>query len=37
MYHPTLFLRDDDMIYTYVNRYIVFVNPAMDVRDRDQV
>ena len=29
MYHPTLFLHDDDMIYTYVNRYIVFVNPAM--------
>ena len=26
-----------DMIYAYVNRYIVFVNPAMDVRDRDQV
>ena len=25
------------MIYTYVNRYIAFVVPVMDVRDRDQV
>ena len=25
------------MIYTYVNRYIAFVAPVMDVRDRDQV
>ena len=25
------------MIYTYINRYIVFVAPFMDVRDRDQV
>ena len=30
-------LSDDDMIYTYVNIYIVFVTPVMDVRDRDQV
>ena len=37
MYHPTLFLSDDATIYTYLNRYVVFVNPAMDVRDRDQV
>ena len=37
MYHRTLFLSDDDTIYTYVNRYVMFVNPAMVVRDRDQV
>ena len=30
-------LSDDDMIYTYVNMYIAFVTPVMDVRDRDQV
>ena len=28
---------DDDMIYTYVNMYIAFVTPVMDIRDRDQV
>ena len=28
---------DDDMTYTYVNMYIAFVTPAMDIRDRDQV
>ena len=37
MYHTTLFLSDDATIYTYLDRYVVFVNPAMDVRDRDQV
>ena len=30
-------LSDDDMIYTYVNIYIAFVTPVMDVRDRDQI
>ena len=30
-------LSDDHTIYTYVNMYIAFVTPVMDVRDRDQV
>ena len=30
-------LTDDDMIYTYVNMYMAFVTPDMDVRDQDQV
>ena len=30
-------LNNDDMIYTYVNMYIAFVTPLMDVRDRGQV
>ena len=30
-------LSNDDMIYTYVNMYITFVTPVMDVRNSDQV
>ena len=26
-------LSDDDLIYTYVNMYITFMTPVMDVRD----
>ena len=30
-------LSDDDMFHTYVNMYITFLTPIMDVRDRAQV
>ena len=30
-------LGDDDMIHTYVNMYIAFLTPAIDVRDQEQV
>ena len=28
---------NNDMTSTYINMYIAFVTPVMDVRDRDQV
>ena len=38
IYHPTLYILSYDvMIYTYVNMYIAFVTPVMDVRDRGQI
>ena len=30
-------ISDDDMIHTYVNMYITFLTPVMDVRDQAQV
>ena len=32
-----ILISDNDMIYTYVNMYIGFVTPVLDVKDPDRV